>query len=47
MKQIITAILMAGFLSSCATASQPKQPSEANRQPVNKTLPIEIQRGAQ
>ncbi len=47
MKKIMITILTAGFLSSCATASQPKQPSEANRQPVNKTLPIEIQRGAQ
>ena len=47
MKKIMITILTAGFLSSCATASQPKQPGDANRQPINKTMPIEIERGAQ
>ncbi|EIJ6113766.1 TrwH protein [Salmonella enterica] len=46
MKSIIFAILMAGMLSACSTAPKPKQPSDWNRVPVNKTVPAEIQRGA-
>ncbi|HAZ7996810.1 TPA: TrwH protein [Escherichia coli] len=45
MKTIIFAILMTGLLSACASAPKPKQPSDFNREPVNKTVPVEIQRG--
>ncbi|WP_406604049.1 TrwH protein [Bartonella gliris] len=45
MKQVIIAILIAVFLSACALAPKPKQPSNWNRVPINKTVPAEIQRG--
>ncbi|OIS90251.1 TrwH protein [Brucella cytisi] len=45
MKRIIIAILMGSFLAGCASAPKPKQPSEYNRVPVNKTYPAEIQSG--
>lgn len=38
MKTIIFAILMTGLLSACASAPKPKQPSDFNREPVNKTV---------
>ncbi|EBC1886519.1 TrwH protein [Salmonella enterica] len=46
MKNIILAILTTSLLSACASAPKPKQPNEWNREPVNKTVPVEIQRGA-
>ncbi|WP_156851775.1 TrwH protein [Bartonella refiksaydamii] len=45
MKQIIIAILITSLLSACVLAPKPKQPSNWNRVPVNKTVPAEIQRG--
>ncbi|GAA5113926.1 lipoprotein [Bartonella jaculi] len=46
MKKIIFTILIANLLSACLFAPKPKQPSNWNRIPVNKTVPAEIQRGA-
>ncbi|SPU26793.1 Uncharacterised protein [Candidatus Bartonella washoeensis] len=46
MKLIIFATLIVGLLSACALAPKPKQPSNWNRVPVNKTVPAEIQQGA-
>ncbi|MBB5073632.1 hypothetical protein HNQ69_000758 [Bartonella callosciuri] len=46
MKQIIFTILIASLLSACILAPKPKQPSNWNRVPINKTVPAEIQRGA-
>ncbi|MBX4335913.1 TrwH protein [Bartonella raoultii] len=46
MKPIISIVLIAGLLSACALAPKPKQPNNWNRVPINKTVPIEIQRGA-
>ncbi|QPT38943.1 TrwH protein (plasmid) [Oligella ureolytica] len=46
MKNIIFTLLMTSILAACASAPKPKQPSDYNREPVNKTVPIEIQRGA-
>ncbi|WP_413154360.1 TrwH protein, partial [Bartonella sp. cb54] len=34
------------LLSACLVAPKPKQPNSRNRVPVNKTIPVEIQRGA-
>ncbi|WP_273756993.1 lipoprotein [Bartonella sp. MM73XJBT] len=45
MKKIVFAILIANFLSACGLAPKPKQPSNWNRVPINKTVPAEIQRG--
>ncbi|AGF75076.1 TrwH protein [Bartonella australis AUST/NH1] len=46
MKSIIAAILIMGFLAACTSAPKPKQPGSWNREPVNKTVPDEVQRGA-
>ncbi|WP_332060087.1 TrwH protein [Bartonella sp. CB74] len=46
MKSIISTILIASLLSACLVAPKPKQPNNQNRVPVNKTIPVEIQRGA-
>ncbi|UNE54094.1 TrwH protein [Bartonella machadoae] len=46
MKQIIFTVLIASLLSACGLAPKPKQPSQWNRVPINKTVPDEIQRGA-
>ncbi|WP_345096369.1 lipoprotein [Bartonella acomydis] len=46
MKKIVFAILIANLLSACESAPKPKQPSNWNRLPINKTIPAEIQRGA-
>ncbi|WP_019221066.1 hypothetical protein [Bartonella senegalensis] len=47
MKPIVFTILIAGLLSACSTLPpKPKQPNNWNRVPINKTVPIEIQRGA-
>ncbi|UTO28314.1 TrwH protein [Bartonella harrusi] len=46
MKIIIFTILIEIFLSACRLAPKPKQPSQWNRIPINKTIPDEIQRGA-
>ncbi|WP_455474053.1 TrwH protein [Bartonella sp. B30(2025)] len=46
MRSIIFVILIANLLSACLLAPKPKQPSNWNRVPVNKTVPIEIQREA-
>lgn len=46
MKRVIIVILIGSFLAGCASAPKPKQPSEFNRVPVNKTVPAEIQGGA-
>ncbi|MET3559403.1 hypothetical protein ABID39_000077 [Bartonella japonica] len=46
MKQIFFMILITSLLSACIFAPKPKQPSNWNRVPINKTIPAEIQRGA-
>ncbi|WP_019222932.1 hypothetical protein [Bartonella rattaustraliani] len=45
MKHVIFMILIVCLLSACAFAPKPKQPSNWNRVPINKTIPAEIQRG--
>ncbi|WP_081486139.1 TrwH protein [Candidatus Bartonella washoeensis] len=37
------AILISSFLPACLFAPKPKQPSNWNRIPINKTIPAEIQ----
>ncbi|UNE55603.1 TrwH protein [Bartonella machadoae] len=46
MKQIIFVVLIVSLLSACGLAPKPKQPSQWNRIPINKTVLDEIQRGA-
>ncbi|USP01168.1 TrwH protein [Bartonella taylorii] len=45
MKSIILIILITNLLSACVLAPKPKQPSNWNRVPINKTIPAEIKRG--
>lgn len=45
MKNVILAILIGFTLAACSSAPKPKQPSEWNRVPVNKTVPTEVQGG--
>lgn len=42
MKKVIFMFLVVS-LSACTSAPKPKQPDESNRQPVNKTMPVEVQ----
>ncbi|MFV0455600.1 MAG: hypothetical protein ACK5NQ_11525 [Pseudomonas sp.] len=42
-KNIVTALLVALIVSGCSSAPKPKQPDESNRQPINKTMPAEVQ----
>ncbi|WP_455476212.1 TrwH protein [Bartonella sp. B17] len=46
MRSIIFMVLIVNLLSACTLAPKPKQPSNWKRVPVNKTVPIEIQREA-
>ncbi|WP_455476960.1 TrwH protein [Bartonella sp. B41] len=45
MKTTIVTILITSLLSACTIAPKPKQPSNWNRVPINKTIPVEISRG--
>jgi len=46
-KSIIIATLLLSVLAGCVAASHPKQPDESEREPVNKTIPAEVQKGAE
>jgi PBP1b-binding outer membrane lipoprotein LpoB len=42
-KNITFLLLCACFVAGCSSAPKPKEPNESNREPVNKTVPVEVQ----
>lgn len=43
MKKFTFVLMMAFVIAGCSSAPKPKEPDESNRQPVNKTVPAEVQ----
>ncbi|UXL41033.1 TrwH protein (plasmid) [Pseudomonas fragi] len=43
MKKITVFLLCACIVAGCSSAPKPKEPNESNREPVNKTVPVEVQ----
>ncbi|HDQ4405525.1 TPA: TrwH protein [Pseudomonas aeruginosa] len=43
MKKFAVLLLSVCIVAGCSTAPKPKEPDESNRQPVNKTVPLEVQ----
>jgi hypothetical protein len=44
---MIVATLLVSVLAGCVAASHPKQPDESEREPINKTIPAEVQKGTE